>query len=118
LEVWRAGSRGAGATSGDAAGRLIAPEFREFGSSGTVYDRETILQLLANEEPSIPPRMTDIDSRELAEGLVLLTYRTERSVCGPSTGTAHPRATLRSSLWRRDARGWQILFHQGTLVPA
>lgn len=94
-------------SASDAAGRLLAGDAREFGSSGAVYDRDALLALLADEEPFAPPEeMTDIDARRLAQNVILLTYRTVRP----------GRATLRSSIWRQDPEGWRIVFHQGTPV--
>jgi len=88
---------------------LLAADFREFGSSGRVYDAATTLEALT--AGGVRPRLLFEDFREVpvARDTVLVTY-VSRSVAGP--GWKPP--ALRSSLWvRRDAR-WQLLFHQGT----
>jgi hypothetical protein len=79
--------------------RLLHADFREFGASGTAWDRKAIIASLA-ADPGRGWDATEIDARELAAGVVLVTYRAAGS--------------LRSSLWVEGADGWQLLFHQGT----
>jgi hypothetical protein len=87
---------------------LLAPEFREFGSSGRIDDAASTLDALI---PGGRPRVTieDFKTACFADGAVLVTYLS-RSVPGP--GWKPP--ALRSSLWIWRASGWQIVFHQGT----
>ncbi|MHB8303553.1 MAG: nuclear transport factor 2 family protein [Acidobacteriaceae bacterium] len=86
--------------------RLLADEFREFGSSGRVFGKEDILAELASES-SMPITLDDFQAEAVASDVFLATYRATR------TATASV-SSLRSSLWVfRDAR-WQMLFHQGT----
>ncbi|ODU04437.1 MAG: DUF4440 domain-containing protein [Pseudonocardia sp. SCN 72-86] len=86
------------------AGELIDPGFREFGASGRVWDRESILDMLQGDE-SEPPQCHDLVATRPADDVVLLTYRSEGA----------GRSVLRSSLWRRGGGGkWQVYFHQGT----
>ena len=88
---------------------LIADGFREFGTSGRVFDKTAILAELAGESPP-ELSLTDFACQELTPGVALVSYR--------SHGT-HANATqsaLRSSIWiHRDGR-WQTLFHQGTRI--
>lgn len=83
---------------------LLEPAFREFGASGTVWDRRSMLDLLA-DDGAAPPRVEDIVATRLAAEVILLTYRTRRP----------GRRTLRSSIWRRGEHGWLLHFHQGTV---
>jgi hypothetical protein len=84
--------------------------FWEVGASGRRYSREFILDTLANR----PKNGADLcETRgfhclEIARDNYLVTY----------TLTQGPRVTRRSTLWRRTAAGWKILFHQGTVVEA
>lgn len=95
--------------SPEVAGELIDPEFREFGASGRVWDRASVLAMMASPDDAPPPVTDNWHATRLADDVVLLTYRTRR------TG----RATLRSSLWRRgDEAGWRVVFHQATVQPA
>lgn len=78
---------------------LVATDFLEFGRSGRVWTRDSIRELI--EGPQSPPvAIEGFEVVELADGVVLVTYRTAM--------------TNRSSVWiRRDGR-WQLRFHQGT----
>jgi hypothetical protein len=79
--------------------RLLSDEFIEFGQSGRLYTKEQLLEAL----PGLAtPSATISDFRIvlIATDVMLATYR-----CGD---------TLRSSLWRREAGQWRLVFHQGT----
>jgi hypothetical protein len=98
--------------SRETLGALLAPEFREFGSSGRIYEATSTLDaLIPGERPHV--MLEDFKAASLTEDAVLVTYLS-RSVTGP--GWKPP--ALRSSLWIRRASGWQIVFHQGTRLPA
>lgn len=91
---------------------LLADGFREFGCSGRVYSRAEIIGHLQEEEPA-RLSLTDFEATPLSASLVLVTYRALR--VGPNDDSVQ---SLRSSLWElRDGR-WQMLFHQGTKIPA
>lgn len=82
---------------------LLHPDFVEFGASGRVWDRASIVSALA-EDPTVSGESTDFRTAPLADNVVLLTYRV----------TGEP-GSLRSSVWVRDANaGWRLRFHQGT----
>lgn len=84
---------------------LLHPNFVEYGSSGHVWDRESIGSVSADAEQITA---TDLVARRIGPDAVLLTYR--------STRAGHD--ALRSSTWIRDDTGtWLLLFHQGTPVP-
>ena len=92
---------------------LLDEGFVEFGSSGRVWTRTAILDLLVHEEGyAEAPVMRDFACRHLAMGVVLATYRTVRMDSGPGKA----REVVRSSIWVRGAQGWRILFHQGTSI--
>jgi hypothetical protein len=82
---------------------MLADEFREFGRSGTVYTKAEILNFLGAEEENQP----------VADGVALVTYRSERTELGGETVRA-----LRSSLWVWREERWQMVFHQGTALIA
>jgi hypothetical protein len=88
---------------------LLAEDFFEFGSSGRIWTREAILDLLATED-YVPPGLEDFACCAIAEGVVLVTYRTVRF--NPETGRR--AGVLRSSIWTRSSSRWVICFHQGT----
>jgi hypothetical protein len=91
------------------AAAFLADDFVEFGSSGRIWTREAILDLLAAEDYD-PPAIEDFACRSIADDVVLVTYRTVRT--NPETGQQD--AALRSSLWTRQSGKWVLRFHQGT----
>ena len=90
--------------------RMMHPDFREIGASGRCYSREFVLGELEkrHQEPHEEAWQTsDFYCRELANEIFLLTYTLIQNKI---------RKTRRSTLWQRTEVGWQILFHQGTIV--
>ena len=91
---------------------LLAPDFREIGSSGRTFSRAEILEEL-QAEPTLPHvTLSKFRCSMLSDALALVTYQTART-----TPEAAPVVALRSSLWALREERWQILFHQGTRVP-
>ncbi len=91
---------------------LLAAGFREFGSSGTAFTKADILTSLQAEAPT-RLSLDSFSAELLAPGVALVTYRATRQ-----RNDVPATHSLRSSVWvLRDGR-WQILFHQGTTVPA
>ena len=89
---------------------LLADDFLEFGSSGRVWTRAEILDLLATESYT-RPEMVDFTCRRLTEDIALITYKTIRT-----DATEKRTETLRSSLWTQKSGTWQVRFHQGTKI--
>lgn len=85
---------------------LIHDEFLEFGSTGGVYDKKVLLDMLQDENPS-PVSIRDFAVRQLASDTALVTYRT----VGQSGKEAR-----RSSVWVRQDGTWKMMFHQGTRI--
>jgi hypothetical protein len=88
---------------------LLAEDFIEYGASGTMWTRDAILELLANESFD-PPDVEDMRCRFVARGVALVTYRTVRT----DAKTGARSAALRSSLWTLESASWRLRFHQGT----
>jgi len=89
-----------------AVASLLAEGFREFGASGRVWNRETILELMATEPEFDPPAVEEFAVQMIATDVALATYRAVR-----------PHGTsLRSSLWIQERGAWKMIFHQGTRV--
>ena len=97
-----------GTTRADFDG-MMAEGFWEVGASGRYYGRAHVLDVL-EQRGSMPHRETwraeDFYCQEVAPSTYLLTYTLHQG----------PRVTRRTTLWRRQARGWAIVFHQGTVV--
>jgi len=89
---------------------MMHQEFWEIGASGLRYSRAFVLDELEkrHREPVEDIWETgDFHCRQLASDVFLLTYTLLQN---------HVRKTRRSTLWQRTPSGWQILFHQGTVV--
>lgn len=84
---------------------LLAAEFREFGGSGRVLSRADVLAEIA-DAPSREYILCEAACTPLGSQHALLTYRV----------VVDGRESLRSSVWVRRDRGFQMLFHQGTRV--
>jgi hypothetical protein len=88
---------------------LLADDFIEFGSSGRIWTRDEILDLLAGEIPA-PIHMTDFECTLLAGDVAMVTYRASRT----DARTGIHISSLRSSIWTKKPGGWRLRFHQGT----
>ena len=86
---------------------LLAEDFREFGASGRVWSRQTIIELMATEPEYAPPAVEDFAVQKVASEVALATYRAVRE----------SSSSLRSSLWIQEQGQWKMLFHQGTRIP-
>ena len=85
--------------------RLLAPEFIEFGCSGKIYNKQTIIKTLPTEKP-INGAIDDFNVTVLSEDVILTTYKAVIDGVG----------SLRSSIWKKNGDEWQMAFHQGTLI--
>lgn len=84
---------------------LLAPDFVEHGSSGRLRTRGRMLAQMAPLE--VRPKFEALGLTRLADDVVLFRWR-ER---------AGSRVVLRASIWSRGGvHGWQLRFHQGTVV--
>ncbi len=93
----------------EAVAALLAEDFREFGSSGRVFNKQQIVAALQGELPS-QLSLSGFQATVLAPDVVLVTYQaTQRPDLQQSCVKS-----LRSSVWVFRNAGWQILFHQGT----
>jgi len=97
---------------------LLAEEFREFGSSGRVWSRAAILDLLIAEEPRPAPAVEDFTIQRIVPGAALATYRAVREGVDAGAVSRAVNSSLRSSLWVWRGGRWQMLFHQGTRALA
>jgi len=86
---------------------LLRSDFVEFGSSGRVYHKNMLIDMMVNEQHATV-LIRDFNVRELSTESALVTYRT--------VGQAGQEAR-RSSVWVRRAGRWQMVFHQGTRIP-
>lgn len=97
----------------DRVAGMLAEDFMEFGSSGKTWTRAQVLEMLGAGEETAAPAVQDLQCRPIADGVVLVTYKTVRT----NEATGRTVVTLRSSIWSMKAGFWQLRFHQGTTVP-
>jgi hypothetical protein len=89
--------------------RMMADDYWEFGASGQRYTRNFILRALETQPEDAAEAGWEafgFHCRRLASQTYILTY----------TLLQGERTTRRATIWRESPMGWQILFHQGTLV--
>ena len=85
---------------------LLADDFCEFGKSGRIFDKASIIQLLKDETPN-DIQFSNFKFKQLSESVVLLTYQAfAQGIC--SNG---------SSIWYCDDGLWKLTHHQGTCCP-
>jgi hypothetical protein len=98
----------------EAVAALLADDFLEFGSSGRIFDKASILEDLKSEPPRPASVLTNFKTRELAPNIILATYKaTRRNETGEPVSQS-----WRSSIWTHVNGQWQITFHQGTPIPS
>ncbi|MDQ2835654.1 MAG: DUF4440 domain-containing protein [Acidobacteriota bacterium] len=84
---------------------LFAEEYKEFCTSGRIFNRQQTIDVLLTSAPRAAT-ILHFYTTQLAETAVLATYR----------ATTSNASSHRSSLWVfRDDR-WQLIFHQGTIA--
>jgi hypothetical protein len=91
-------------------GRLLHPQFREFGRSGRIYERSEVLAEFAVAPSEFEILAQDFKVLSLSDSSALLTYRSAHV----RPGGQLDRHTNRASVWRLTDVGWQLIFHQGT----
>ena len=93
----------------EAVDALLADGFVEFGSTGQMSDKPTMLRALSTEAP-VSIAMANFQARALGSEVVLVTYQSTHL-----DESARPSSrSLRSSLWQKLGGRWQLVFHQGT----
>ncbi|RPF53256.1 DUF4440 domain-containing protein [Aquisalibacillus elongatus] len=90
--------------------RLLADDFKEFGSSGEVFTKQDQLDAF---EGDVHKRMTkyhlsNFDMKPLADKVALVTFLVFNE------GTE--QYSYRSSIWKDIEGQWQMVFHQGTIT--
>jgi hypothetical protein len=97
----------------DLTSELLADTFIEFGSSGKVWNKSSIVASMRGEESDSQITVEDFAVRELAPEVVLVTYTSKKVAEDQAVAS-----TLRSSIWKHVDGKWQMIFHQGTRTCA
>lgn len=86
---------------------LLVADFWEVGASGKMYERDFVLETLAqrkNNPRQEKWRTFDFRVRQIEQNHFLFTYSLEQPI----------RLSRRASLWERTLDGWKLIYHQGT----
>ncbi len=89
------------------AAELMHPDFLEIGRSGRVWVFDEMVEALAAEDARPTPVTDEWRFRDLAPGVVLVTYRIRRA----------GRDSRHSSIWDLADGSPRVVFHQGTHLP-
>ena len=89
---------------------LLHESFFEIGRSGERYDRAQVVAALINDAPGDEIHAEDFSVTMLSEECALLTYRSFTRDAQGEIG----KPTLRTSIWIKTDKSWQMRFHQGT----
>jgi hypothetical protein len=89
---------------------LLADDFIEFGASGSIWSKAEVIEQLPHE-PFVKRSITQFAVKTLSEESALVTYQCHIH------DQSEIVASLRSSIWRNRDDQWQMIFHQGTLIP-
>jgi len=88
---------------------LLADDFVEFGSSGRIFYKQKVIEILPHA-PAVRMSLKDFQVKILAPDVVLTTFY----VVKHNELREEMRNSLRSSIWKFLDGRWQIVFHQGT----
>jgi hypothetical protein len=100
-----------GTTRADFDG-MMDEGFWEIGASGKRYSREFVLAELERRHQNPHEDIWETSGfhcRRLAPDVYLLTYTLLQN---------KTRKSCRSTIWRQTPAGWNIMFHQGTIVQS
>lgn len=90
----------------------MAADYWEVGASGRRYSRDFILEALADshfvDAAKLGWQLTDHAVRRLGLDTYLMTYVLRQG----------ERLSRRATIWQSTEDGWQVLYHQGTIVAA
>lgn len=82
----------------------IHDKFIEFGSSGKVYDKNTIIKYLNALDKDRDIKIVSFKIKEIKDNLIIANY----------ISCKEELQALRTSIWIRDMTDWKLYFHQGT----
>ena len=84
----------------------LSTDFVEYGKSGDMYDRNTVIEALLNLTRDRDIEIHNFTIKPLHQDILLVHYLSYEK------GT-NQRA-LRTSIWKNEDNLWKMLFHQGT----
>lgn len=88
----------------------IHDEFIEFGKSGQVFDKDSIVEYLNNLDTDRDIEILSFKIKNIKEDLIIANYVSyEKEI---------EIKALRTSIWKKESSDWKLYFHQGTVVEA
>lgn len=87
--------------------QVMARDFLEIGRSGRLYDRQECLSHPPQPIDAVLP-LPELAIRMLTPDVAQVTYNSHVTYDGELL------RARRSSIWRRAAESWELVFHQGT----
>lgn len=88
----------------------IHDEFIEFGKSGEVFDKTSIIEYLNNLDTDRDIEILSFEIKNLKEDFVLANYISNENEDGIKA--------LRTSIWVKENMNWKLYFHQGTITES
>jgi hypothetical protein len=92
----------------------LSPDFLEITRDGSCYTKSESLQRLKEVEVA-DLALTDFHSVDVRDDVVVLTYT--ETVRGTYNGQPLPFRNTMSSVWRRQKKNWQMVFHGSMAMP-
>lgn len=92
---------------------LLAEDFVEFGSSGQIWNKSRIIEALIESTTELM-QIIKFQTKALAPDVALVTY----CIIKNDEFGKERKDSLRSSVWKQIDGRWQMIFHQGTKIPA
>lgn len=97
-------------SSAEKLNELLADDFIEYGSSGSIYNKEITISSLTSA-PSPTYTIYDFEIVQLSDTCAQTRFKTDRINLDGTKLTS-----LRSSIWKKTNSKWQMFFHQGTPI--
>jgi hypothetical protein len=90
--------------------QLLSDDYLEFGVSGNTYNKKDTIETL-KREPSGQISVLDLKVNLLTPKIALITYTAVKK-----DNPNFEIVSLRSSLWKKTGKDWQIVFHRGSHI--
>jgi len=90
---------------------LLADDFIEFTSVGTIINKKDVLRNLPKES-LIKWKVSNLKTKIISKDVILATYKVQKK----DLKNKNIIVSLRVSLWKNINNKWKIIFHQGTIL--
>lgn len=87
---------------------VLSEDFVECGATGEVFNKNEILKHIEKQQGSITFDFYGMEATKLTDDVIINRFVVFKS--------SEEGRSIRFSLWKRHAKGWKIVYHQGTYV--